>query len=262
MRTLFLVMSMHRTGSSAVAGILQDLGIGFGWMREPGDVDIVQGRHTVSRNAFNPRGNRENRELRWLHDEILEEAGGSWYQPPASVNVTDDHRRRRDEVIDTFEGDPIAVKDPRLLLVLDLYRDLEPSPIGVIRNPVAVRESLDKRARKTPPKRRRGPKRERPQLSGEGWEALWRHYNQALLDELERKPFPIVNFDLSHDLEAQGRAALAFYDFQPESDDAVFFDETLISDYDQGEEWRERAISQESVDLWDRLVERAEVVRS
>ena len=51
-----------------------------------------------------------------------------------------------------------------MLLVPELWRDLDPRPIGVIRNPVAVRRSLE----------RRGRERERhPELSAARWEELW-----------------------------------------------------------------------------------------
>ena len=114
---------MHRSGTSAVAGVMQDFGVTFGWMRRPGDEHQSTGLFKPERNAFNPRGNRENRQLRWLHESILERAGGSWWQPPVSVAVDAGDRRERDEVLATFEGETIAVKDPRMVLVMDLWRD-------------------------------------------------------------------------------------------------------------------------------------------
>ena len=247
---LILVLGMHRSGTSAFAGVLQELGVRFGWMRRPGDERRVTGAHKPRRNAFNPRGNRENRELRWLHDELLERAGGSWWQPPGPVSVEDADRAKRDEVLASFEGDPIAVKDPRLLLVLDLWRDLEPSLIGVIRNPVAVRESLDRRAGKRKPKQRRGRQTPEPTLEGEDWERLWCEYNQLMLDEHERAPFPIIDFDRPAELPTQARDALRFHGIEP-SGRSAFFDPDLASEI--GVDWRRHALRPQSVELWDRL---------
>lgn len=252
MADLILVLGMHRSGTSAFSGILQQYGVGFGWMRKPGDVEQVHGVHKDERNAFNPRGNRENRPLRWLHESLLERAGGSWWDPPASVEVTDEDRRERDEVINTFEGDPIAVKDPRLLLVMDLWRDLSPKPIGVIRNPVAVRDSLEKRSRQKRPDQQRARQANQPVLDPERWEALWCTYNRVLLAEHEREPFPLVDFDRGNELDAQARAALEAQGIEAEGA-STFYDPGLASDWTG---WRERALLKESIELWDRLAER------
>ena len=250
MRRLITVLGMHRSGTSAVAGVMQGFGITFGWMRKPGDEHQSTGLFKPERNAFNPRGNRENRQLRWLHESILERAGGSWSRPPASVAVDAGDRRERDEVLATFEGDPVAVKDPRMVLVMDLWRDLDPLPIGVIRNPVAVRESLERRAARPRPEQQRARQREDPPLSAEGWEALWCHYNRALLAELERRPFPVIDFDRAETLDDQVRAALIHHDVEP-SGSSSFYDPELATEVDP--EWRERALLAESVELWERL---------
>jgi hypothetical protein len=248
------VLGMHRSGTSAVAGVMQDYGITFGWMRKPGDEHQSTGRPwshlKPERNAFNPRGNRENRQLRWLHESILERAGGSWWRPPDSVAVEDGDRRERDEVLATFEGDPVAVKDPRMVLVMDLWRDLDPLPIGVVRNPVVVRESLERRATRPRPEQQRARQHEQPKLPPEGWEALWCHYNRALLAELERAPFPVIDFDRAETLDEQVHAALLRHGVEP-SGSSSFYDPELATEVD--EDWRDRALLPESVELWDRL---------
>ena len=129
---LVAILGMHRSGTSAVAGMLADHGLEFGRVRE--------------RNRFNRRGNREIPELNELHEAILERGGGTWWRPPAEVAVRAGDLRRRNKILGAIEGDPIAVKDPRMLVCRALWSDLELSPIGVIRNPVAVRSSLARRA--------------------------------------------------------------------------------------------------------------------
>jgi hypothetical protein len=224
---------MHRSGTSATIGTIQQHGFELGLVSEA--------------NRFNTRGNRELRGLVKLHDRILKRSGGSWWQPPEVVSITDEDRRRRDEVLAAIPGELVAVKDPRMLLLLDLWRDLEPLWIGVIRNPVAVRASLERRARE------RGG---RP-LDAFGWEALWRHYNRILLAELGRTPFPVVDFDRADELDAQIRTALSCYGFDAEGE-RTFFESALVHERtDAG--WRDRALSPESIALWERLVDQAEL---
>jgi hypothetical protein len=129
-----------------------------------------------------------------------------------------------------------------MLVVRDLWRDLDPKPIGVIRNPVAVRKSLERRARE------RGERH--PQLSAAGWDELWVAYNEALLEELEREPFPVISFDRHADLDAQVRAALAFHGLEAGAE-SRFFDHGLVGQ--RVEEWRDQIASTEVLDLWDEL---------
>ena len=221
------VLGMHRSGTSAVAGMLADHGVALGPASE--------------RNRFNPRGNREIRELNRLHDRVLERSGGSWWEPPARIHARPSDYRRRNEILRSIPGETIGVKDPRLLLLLELWRDLDPRRIGVIRNPVAVRESLERRAHERP--------RRHPQLSAAGWDELWLIYNRALLAAHRRNQFPVIDFERHDDLDAQVRAALAFHDLETSAESA-FFEPGLVGE--GADDWRSRA-SSESLELWDTL---------
>lgn len=255
MAQLVTILGMHRSGTSAFCGVARELGLGFGWLREPGDLDGER-RAGPHRNAFNARGNHENRELRWLHDKILKRSGGSWFEPPESVEIKARDREKRDEVVDTFEDDPVAIKDPRMLLVMDLYSDLDPVSIGVIRNPVSVADSLDRRSKQAPPEQERSRQGGHPVGTPEAWEALWRRYNYALLSEIERKPAPVVDFDRG-DLEAQARAALQFHGIET-SGSTDFFDPNATKDPGG---WEERVRSPESMELWERLSQHVAAAR-
>ncbi len=222
------ILGMHRSGTSVAAGMLADHGVELGPVSE--------------RNRFNPRGNREITKLNRLHDRVLERSGGSWWDPPARIRARSGDYRRRNAILSTIPGGTIGVKDPRMLLVLELWRDLDPRPIGVIRNPVAVRESLERRAHER--------QRRHPQLSAAGWEELWLIYNRALLAEHGRRPFPVIDFDRHTDLDAQVRAALAFYGLEPSSESG-FFEPELVGP--SADDWRSRAESSEALELWDTL---------
>ena len=220
-------LGMHRSGTSAVAGMRADHGVELGPVSQ--------------RNRFNPRGNREISELNRLHDRVLARSDGSWWKPPARIRVRSSDLRRRNEILRSIPGETIGVKDPRLVLVLDLWRDLDPRPIGVIRNPVAVRESLERRAHER--------RRRHPQLSAAEWDGLWLIYNRALLAEHRRQPFPMIDFDRPHDLDSQVRAALAFHGLEAAAESG-FFERQLVGEVD--EDWRPQS-SSEALELWDTL---------
>lgn len=227
-RTTVTVLGMHRSGTSAVAGMLADHGVDLGPVSE--------------KNRFNPRGNREIQELNRLHDRVLERSGGSWWEPPARIRVRRGDFRRRNEILTTIPGETIGVKDPRMILLLDFWRDLEPRPIGVIRNPVAVRDSLERRAHERP--------RRHPQLSSARWEGLWLTYNRALLEERRRHEFPVIDFDRSDDLAGQVKGALAFWGLETGGESA-FFERELTAG--PAGDWRPEATSPEVVELWEEL---------
>jgi hypothetical protein len=231
-RTVVTVLGMHRSGTSAVAGTIEEHGIELGPVSK--------------RTRFNARGNREIKDLNKLHNAILKRSGGTWWEPPRALHVRPEDARKRDAVLERIPGRTIGVKDPRILLVMELWRDLHPKPIGVIRNPVAVRHSLERRARE------RG--KPHPQLSSEGWEKLWITYNTSLLRELRRSPFPVIDFDRGADLDAQVRAALAFHGLDS-GVESRFFDRGLVGQ--DVDEWRSQVMSSEALELWDELARHA-----
>lgn len=165
-----MVVGMHRSGTSALAGSLQQAGLELG-------------RHSTW-NSHNARGNRENPEIVALHDAILRRAGFSWDKPPrrASVAWTEPERAEARAIIDGFRGVPHwGFKDPRSLLLAEGWQALLPGLglVGVFRHPTAVARSLKKRERI-------------PTRFGLG---LWLIYNARLLELHARRPFPVLDFD-------------------------------------------------------------------
>lgn len=226
---LIAILGMHRSGTSAVAGMLADHGVEFGPVR--------------MRNRFNPHGNRELPELNRLHEELLERSGGSWWDPPDSVQVKAGDIGRRDEILATIGDDTTGVKDPRMLVCPKLWRDLELQRIGVIRNPVAVRRSLERRAAERP--------KRHPKFSSRQWEDLWTHYNRELLDEHRAAPFPVIDFDRHEEVQHQVSAALAFWGMQA-GGDATAFDRSLIQQASSAD-WRPEVESRQALELWEAL---------
>jgi hypothetical protein len=160
---------MHRSGTSSLAGSLQDAGL------ELGEV-FTHGRD-------NRKGNRESFAIRELNDRLLHFNGGRWHSAPPSLRWNDQFRSQRSAVLDAYSSERRwGFKDPRTLLTLAFWQEGIPGLelVGTLRHPRAVAASLS---------RRDG----RPLERGL---ALWAAYNERLLAALDREPFPLVSFDL------------------------------------------------------------------
>jgi hypothetical protein len=109
MRDVILVLGMHRSGTSAAAGFLVQLG-------------GAQPKTLMAAEDGNERGYFESQALMTFHDELLASAGTSWtdwrqfnpawFQSPASPAFQE---RAKQLFEDEFGGEPLAVlKDPRV----------------------------------------------------------------------------------------------------------------------------------------------------
>ena len=136
-----LVVGMHRSGTSALTGALGRLGLAV-----PAADDLVAGRYD------NPV-HYESQVLNDLDDAILAALGGSWSAPPAlgpgwetSPAVLEASRPAPSAARRAFpRPGPVVWKDPRLCLLLPLWRALLPSPVVPVflwRSPHAVARSL------------------------------------------------------------------------------------------------------------------------
>ena len=174
-----LVLGMHRSGTSCLAGMLVGLG-----MQPPGP---------VVRNWDNRYGHHEATAAIRLNEDVLAHSGGSWIAPPTALTWDDDHAQRRDALLATEP--PALIKDPRSLLTLPFWL-ASSSPlryIGITRHPLAVARSLL------------------------GWRGLpleqglrlWLAHNQALHGLRMQDPDPpILDFDLP-EVDFLGEAAVA-----------------------------------------------------
>ena len=109
MRNVILVLGMHRSGTSAAAGLLVKLG-------------GAQPKTLMPAENRNERGYFESQALMTFHDELLASAGSSWtdwrqfnpvwYQSPTAIAF---QHRAKQLFEDEFDGEPLAVlKDPRV----------------------------------------------------------------------------------------------------------------------------------------------------
>lgn len=141
-----LVLGMHRSGTSLVSNLLGRMGCDYGGDLMPAKED-------------NPRGYWENQAVVDLHEEFLAAVGYRWddARPLASgVFSGAQAQATRQALRELFERDFAStstwvLKDPRHCRLLPLWDELiaengdEIRSIHVLRDPVAVSESLAKR---------------------------------------------------------------------------------------------------------------------
>ena len=146
-RRVVVVLGMHRSGTSLVAGCLQRLGVDFGPRLMPPDPD-------------NPRGYFEHNDVVNLHDRLLLALDRSWDETapfPADwwldAARLDPYRQQLLAVLRRdFPDAPLwGIKDPRLCSLLPWWQSVwqetgsRPLFILVRRDPAEVASSLAKR---------------------------------------------------------------------------------------------------------------------
>lgn len=141
-----LVLGMHRSGTSALAGIIDQLG-------------FDAGSHVLVPQADNPKGFWENAKVVDAHDAILRSLGSSW-DDPVTLNFGQYGEAVKQQYSDSLkkllieefgEADKPYIKDPRLCQFIELWLPLlnelewQPKCLIIVRNPFEVAESLRKR---------------------------------------------------------------------------------------------------------------------
>lgn len=178
------ILGMHRSGTSCLAGSLAHCGLFFG--------EAVRDSR-----PYNLKGTYELKDAMKVHEQILRASNGSWYQPPSHIAVN----RRQKQALEKIAGridkcTPCGLKDPRLLLLLDIWTGIVDSYalVATYRHPVAVAQSLARRN----------------QIPEEKAYNLWLVYNAELIRWHKRYHFPIISFDLSNvELYCQAVVAVA-----------------------------------------------------
>lgn len=133
-----VVLGMHRSGTSTVAGILNKLGIYMG-------DDLLKANHS------NPVGHFENKKFIELNDKILKSAGGRWDWPPTKDVILMQRNKFEKDIINLIKSESITNiwgwKDPRTSLTIDLYYEFLENPHFIIctRDDNDVGRSLYKR---------------------------------------------------------------------------------------------------------------------
>lgn len=175
------IAGMHRSGTSMLAGLLQDMGLDLG----PED-------RLLPPNPDNPEGYFENREIMRLQEDLLAGFGGGWDSPPALVpgwersDAAYPYRNRAALLAAALSLGAGELgwgwKDPRNCLTLPLWLDLFPDikVVVIFRDPGSVASSLQKRG---------------GYLSFAFGLQLWNAYHQALLAALQDRKSIVVSYE-------------------------------------------------------------------
>jgi len=164
-----LILGMHRSGTSCLAGCLEEAGLHLG---------------RVNRKAIhNARGNNEPPAVNRLHDAVLAAAGGRWdAPPPLPVAWPEAEGRALDTILAGYPADRRwGVKDPRLTLLHEAWRARRDLAVAAsIRHPLEVAASLA---------RRNG-------MDTGAALALWAAYNRRLLALAGEAEVVVVDFSV------------------------------------------------------------------
>lgn len=197
-----VILGMHRSGTSCLAGILEGAGVYLG--------------NVMTKNRNNLKGTRENPKIMKLHDALFEYNGGSWDKPPQEVIWPCDLEKYRKFLFCHEYGDSelCGFKDPRTLFTLDGWLNTLPSVtlVATFRHPVSVTNSLVKRDKFTFDK----------------CFNLWKLYNERLLYYHNIFNFPVISFDLSEkEYKMKMCLLLSYLNLSPISKALDFYDNSL-----------------------------------
>ena len=162
------VLGMHRSGTSALTGSLAEAGVYLGQ---------VLG-HSIPQNR---KGLQEPASVLFMQENLLQANGGSWDNPPRTLEWGRMHTAVRDLFLESREKfEPWAFKDPRTLMTLEGWLEVKPDLdlAGIFRDPLAVAHSLQ---------RRNG-------FSLMKGLYLWHAYNERLLHWASTRACPLVEF--------------------------------------------------------------------
>lgn len=135
---------MHRSGTSAVSGVISRLGFDFGRSVEEPSWD-------------NPKGYYENYKIQELNEEILYSLNRTWDQPGLIAEelietVLEKFLKKAERIIQKeFKSSQIAIKDPRICLLFSFWKrvfescNIVISTVFVLRSPDEIAASLKKR---------------------------------------------------------------------------------------------------------------------
>jgi len=216
---------MHRSGTSALTGTLQEQGLHLGDV----STDSIQ----------NSKGNRELSIVQSLNEDVLRKNGGSWANPPYQVSWSPFQREVQNMIISQLSHStrPWGFKDPRTLLVLDGWQEAAPDAkfVGTFRHPLQVAASLEARDGMTRSKALQ----------------LWLYYNDLLLQQHSKQGFPLIEFEADAERMARKFEKLSSLLCLQATEAPAFYTPNLIHNHDN-----DQGMAAELVILYEELKKR------
>jgi len=138
-----VVLGMHRSGTSLMAGLLSKLGAYYG-------PDVL----STGASHENPKGFWERRDIRNLNDWVLHSLGCDWNKLSnfnegrlSEIDLNEFNVNAKAVVDELASHSPWVIKEPRLCLLMPLWKEVIENPvyIYIYRNPIEVALSLKER---------------------------------------------------------------------------------------------------------------------
>ncbi len=149
-QTCILILGMHRSGTSALTGTLEKLGVHLG-------------NDLMVQNEYNPKGYFENNRLYKINEKLLAQCNSNWddvFFMSAKLELLKNSpllEELKSTLQDEFGNSPLfAIKDPRLAYLFPIYAhilnelDIDIKVVIPYRNPLEVADSLHKRDHMSP----------------------------------------------------------------------------------------------------------------
>lgn len=181
MQHAILVIGMHRSGTSALSGMLNILG-------------VYQGRDLLPSSKTNPKGFFENKNILNFNERVLSEHGSHWddvFFSDKALLIDKFSEELKTVISEEFgAAQCFSIKDPRICLLFPIYEKvltemgISIHPIIIYRSPLETAESLS----------------ERDGFSLEKGLILW--MDHFLLSEKYTRPFPRIFVSFEQILEA------------------------------------------------------------
>ncbi len=137
---MIIVLSMHRSGSSMLTGLLEMAGLSIGQSDELFEI-----------RPDNPKGYFERKDVVAMNDALLNDAGGAAMNPIVDFNsyhIDPELKEKLKELVSQLNKEEVTLlKDPRLCITLQYWLD-QLSDVIVIylyRHPYEVAKSLQRR---------------------------------------------------------------------------------------------------------------------
>ncbi len=117
MKTVYFILGMHRSGTSALGGVFSNIGLDFG-------TDLMRA------DEGNPKGYYENNLIYELNERILQESNSSWDEYHFSVEKIEKEQKvkyiKKAKKIIKAEfrySEIFAIKDPRICLLFPIWEE-------------------------------------------------------------------------------------------------------------------------------------------
>lgn len=225
-----LILGMHRSGTSCLTGILQSSGVELG--------------EVFTYSPHNKKGNRENKRVMNLNDNVLKHNQLAWDKPGTVTAWTDEHKKERQAILEDIQSRAdsfYGFKDPRTVITLPFWREtMQPILVGSFRHPLSVAKSLYSRNK----------------MPLQDSLELWSNYNKLLLPALKQNASPLIHFDLpekEYKKDVTRKLVSLGFDQDTVVNALEFYSDPLRTNYSEAEETNK--LPAEIIRLYSDLIE-------